>query len=112
MGDGFIEDIDDGFIEEEPVAVLEQPEEDGFAEDEKQPTNFFENIRDFFIKTKKKQEEQAALQQQQQAEEAQAKAEEDANPATWSSTRFTKEAPKPQTQEEQAIYNATLAQKK
>ena len=113
MGDGFIEDIqDDGFIEDAPAAVLTAPEEDGFVEEKQQPQNFFEGIRDFFVNTKKKQEEQAAIQQQQQAAAAQAQAEEDANPATWSSTRFAKEYPKPQTMEEKAIYDAILAQKK
>lgn len=48
----------------------------------------------------------AARQQEALAAEAEAN-----KPENWSSTRFKKEAPKPRTLEEQAVYDATLAKK-
>lgn len=111
--DGFVPDQeDDGFVEETaaPVATQE-PAGDGFVEDKEKSPQFFEGVRQFFIETKKKVEELFAQRQQAQAAEQQKIAEEDANPATWSSSRFRKEAPKPQTMEEQAIYDTVLKQK-
>lgn len=75
------------------------------------PLKFFEDILSGFKKTKARQDELAMAQAQAAETEQAAAQEKDADPATWSSTRFKKEAPKPRTIEEQGVYDAILKQK-
>lgn len=76
------------------------------------PSNPFEAARNFLGKIHEvfqaKQAEQAS--QAQAAAQAQAKAE--ADPANWSSTRFRKDSPKPQTTQDQVMFDTVLQHKK
>lgn len=80
-------------------------------EPEKDP-NYLESFLDF---AKKSLQQRHERQRQQQAEEQQAQQEQEAirnDPRNMSSTQIKKVAPKPQTLEEQATLDATIARKK
>jgi hypothetical protein len=103
--------LPEGFELETPQAKTEGPKlPPGFELETEAPfadDNALETQLDSY-KKKMAQEQEAAY-----AKEAEiAKQEQIQNqPENWSSTRFKKEAPKPQTPEEQAMYDATLAKK-
>lgn len=99
-----VNDIPEGFVVEgaAPAAPAVEPAQQG---------NELERYFNMF-KTRQAMEgqiaEQAAAAQQEQAAAAQAK---DLDPNNWSSERFRKEAPKPRTIEEKALYDAFLEKK-
>jgi hypothetical protein len=86
-------------------------EEETQAEAPQESQNPFED--DLQAESKAQLQQQAAERAQEEQAQAEQQAQEQAaaDPRNWSSQRFKKEAPKPTTPEEQAVYNQTLAEK-